>query len=799
MHRLSGIIILQFYADEPKKLQAVKFKETERGIIKIMKLKEKIRPVQASAEKTEETRRLPVPAEIFFSALLGYLSAGTGFGIGGAPLCVSAAAAVSPLKGFAVFAGTMANLFLHEKINASVTEIIAIPAIILSGSLFSAVFGKPLSPFAKGIFAGAAYFICGMIAAFSLKITAALVMALVFRGIVCGAAAFLAGKIISAAEDGTVFSPDNRIALSAVYAILICILCTLSLGTVNVGRTAGAFLVLAAAYRAGSGAGGTAAALTSFAAGAASSALLPSSPILICSGLVSGMLRRNGRLTAALSFLGFGLAGALIYGMPSDTLKLLADMTAAAVIFCALPDRVFRRTAARAAGTNSVSVMQYGERLRFASAAVSDVRESFSKAARVLDRKEQTTDISRRVCGKVCSGCRTSAFCGESEKDRIEKYFRPAEKILDKKGFITEKELHKSLECCPHRAVLAEAFNSSFRKSQSERRFGDASECMREITAEQLESTENMLDFLSLGANLFPSCDEELSGYIKEIISSAGAKNSYAALFSDRLGRVYIECFYEGMLNMKTDELTEKLSLAADRELAPPESVSLGEITRLCFHEPETFEAEIGSAKVNGREETSGDFGTVFRDGFGNLSVMLSDGMGSGARAAVESCMTVSIVARMMRAGLGSEAAVRLINLLLLTKSPEECFSTVDLFTVNMFTGKAELIKLGAAQTFVKSNGTVKTVESWSIPVGIVSSVEINRRNIQLSDGDEVVMITDGICEECFPRVRELMLSMGVTAQDCAERIIAAAENEKEKNLYRQDDKTVYVVKMHKI
>ena len=767
-----------------------------------MELKEKTKKQTASAEKNDLSGRLPAPAEIFFSLVLGFLAAGTKLGGNGAPLCVSVAAAVSPIKGFAAFVGTMVCLFLRGRVNSAVTEVIAIPAVILAKSLVTAVFGKQLSPGARGILAGAAYFICGIIASFSYKITAALVTAIVFRGIISGAAAFLFGKMISAAEEGTAFAPENRIALAAVYTLLVCMLCTVSTGTFNIGRAAGAVVILAAAYKAGSGAGGTAAALTAFAAGISSSALLPSSPIFICSALAAGLFRRSGRLILALAFLGAGLTGALVYGMPSDAMKLMADMTAAAVVFCALPDKVFRKPAARAVGTSSVPVMQYGRRLRFASAAVSDVRESFSKAAQVLEGKEQTTDISGRVCEKVCSFCRTSAFCGESEKHRIENYFRPTEKILEKKGFITEKELHSFLECCPHRSAVAEAFNSSFRRSQSERRFGDASECMREITAEQLESTEKMLEQLSAGAELFPCCDDELSEYINEIISSAGVKNSRAALFFDRSGRVYIECFYEGMLNIKPDELTEKLSGAVDRELAPPESVSLGGITRLCFHEQEDLEAEIGSAKVNGREETSGDFGTVFRDGFGNLSVILSDGMGSGARAAVESCMTVSVVARMMRAGLGSEAAVRLINLLLLAKSSEECFSTIDLLTINMFSGKAELVKLGAAQTFVKTNGTVKTVESWSTPVGIVSSVEVNRRSFQLGDGDQIVMITDGICEDCFPRVRELMLSIGVTAQDCAERIIGAAENihENEKNnLYRQDDKTVYVVKLHKI
>ena len=97
------------------------------------------------------------------------------------------------------------------------------------------------------------------------------------------------------------------------------------------------------------------------------------------------------------------------------------------------------------------------------------------------------------------------------------------------------------------------------------------------------------------------------------------------------------------------------------------------------------------------------------------------------------------------------------------------------------------------------SSDLVKTVESRTTPLGIVGSCEIDKRTALLSDGDEVVMITDGICEECFPRVRELMLSLGVTAQDCAERIVAEAEKGKEDDPSRHDDKTVYVVKIHKI
>ncbi|MDE6745168.1 MAG: SpoIIE family protein phosphatase, partial [Oscillospiraceae bacterium] len=333
-----------------------------------------------------------------------------------------------------------------------------------------------------------------------------------------------------------------------------------------------------------------------------------------------------------------------------------------------------------------------------------------------------------------------------------------------------------------------------YRLSQMEKRYGSENGSMRELALEHLTETEDMLNYLGGGAETFLSCDENLSEHILSVLKQCGAKKPSAAALFDKEGRLYIECFYRGVLSERTDTLAERLCEISDRELDKPSSLTLDGVTHLRFHELPVYEAEIGKACVSGREYVSGDSDAVFRDGLGNLCILLSDGMGSGVRAAVESRMTVSVMTRLLRAGIGSSAAVRMLNGLLITKSPEEIFATIDLLKINLFTGKAELVKLGAAQTFLKTNGTVKTVESRTTPVGIVGSCEIDKRTAQLSDGDQIVMITDGICEECFPRVRELMLSIGVTAQDCAERIVAAAEKDKEENLSRQDDKTGYAL-----
>lgn len=761
-----------------------------------MKLKEKHKSDDVA--QNDIKREMPVPFKILTAALFGFLAAGTSIG-NGAPLC-TAITAIAPLfSGTAAFGGAMLNFFVTDSLSEYVTEIISMPAVIFARAAVTMVFGRKLTPKGIAALSAFAYIAGGIIAAFFCEITPALIMAIFFRGAICGCAAYFASQADSLAGSGVGITVESTVPYSVVYVFSICMLCGISFGSVNAGRVAGLLVTAMIAYRCGVAGGGVTGALSAFAFGTASSSMSPTSAITVCSGIALGIAAKNGKLISAAAFVGTAVACSLVYGMPSDTLKLIPDITIAAAIFCLVPENIMRKPVAAEFAVPSSAVRQYGNRLHFAASAVSDIKASFTKAADVFCRRERENDIASEVCGKVCSLCRSSAFCGESEEHRIRNYLLPAEEILEKKGYITENELHKGLDSCSQKNMIAETFNELHRLEMLEKRSGNITGCMREITLEQLSGTEDMLNFFGRNSEMFPCCDERLSEYVCRALGGFGIKSPSATVFSDMDGRVYIECFYEGLLNAKLETVADCFGKICDRDFAPPEVISFNRTTRLCFSELPVFEVETGRAAVNGREDTSGDSDTFFRDGFGNVYVLISDGMGSGVRAAVESCMTVSLMTRIIRAGLGINAAVRLINLLLLTKSADESFATVDLLKINLFTGKAELVKLGAANTFIKSNGTVKTVESWSTPVGIVSSVEISKRNVQLSDGDEVVMITDGICEECFPRIRELMLSMGVTPQECAERIIGFAEYSCQDKNYHKDDKTVCVVKMHKI
>jgi stage II sporulation protein E len=123
----------------------------------------------------------------------------------------------------------------------------------------------------------------------------------------------------------------------------------------------------------------------------------------------------------------------------------------------------------------------------------------------------------------------------------------------------------------------------------------------------------------------------------------------------------------------------------------------------------------------------------------------LSDGMGVGQVAALESRQCVSLLREILRAGFGSEVAVKTVNSALLLHSPEETFATVDLALLDLTTGRSEFVKVGAAPSFIKRGSDVTLVKVASVPVGIISEVQVEPEFRTLRPGDVVVMITDGI------------------------------------------------------
>lgn len=129
----------------------------------------------------------------------------------------------------------------------------------------------------------------------------------------------------------------------------------------------------------------------------------------------------------------------------------------------------------------------------------------------------------------------------------------------------------------------------------------------------------------------------------------------------------------------------------------------------------------------------------------GKYLLALADGMGSGKSAGTESAAAVEMYEDFTQAGFFRDDALELINSLVSGKN--ESFSTLDICTVDKYTGKAEFIKIGAVSTFILKRKGVEILKSNTLPVGILENVDTKIYEKRVEKGDVIVMMTDGIFE----------------------------------------------------
>ncbi len=718
------------------------------------------------------------------------------------PICTALTAALPTMLSAAVFSGASICTLALGKTEEMTAELISM-AIILALRLIAGKFSeKAPRPAAVGIFSAADYAFSGLLQAFYTELSAVIIAAVVFRGIICGITAyFISCELNYIRENGRLpVSGADSLCTAALYVTAISALFNVTVGKLSVGRCFGGFVILAAGGRFGGAGGSVAGILTSLGAILGStdgniSELPRSMAVIGCSGLIAGILSKYGKLASSAAFTLISLFLTLFMGRLSWAASLMTDTLIASALYALIPDRLYMKLITTAIAHRSAAAEHLSRSVAFGAACFSAAGSSTDKAAELLAEKNYIrTDIPSEVCRKICGECRNRDFCCRDDENRIRSAFIPCEKLLLRKGFITAAELPRCIESCTKKDALADLMNSLYARNSSFMQKNDLLVHFRENFSAQFSSSADFIGDLGRKCPDGEICDEGMSERAALLIGQYGAKNVSAAVFFNKSGYIFISAFYTDKLNDTASELTKRLSALTDRDLEEPEFFCEDGTIHACWHEPYTFEAVVGKAVMCGRENVSGDSSIRFSDGLGAVYFIIADGMGSGKRASLESSMACSLLSRLIRAGAGEKSALRLVNSLLSAKASDEVFTTADILKINLFTGKASFYKAGAAKSFVKTGGAVSSVESSALPLGIFSDIDIDPVTLRLSDGDSVAIFSDGIPESCYPKLRELLLSDGYSPSRCADTVI-----ELEKDDIFPDDRTIFVLKLHKL
>ena len=173
-----------------------------------------------------------------------------------------------------------------------------------------------------------------------------------------------------------------------------------------------------------------------------------------------------------------------------------------------------------------------------------------------------------------------------------------------------------------------------------------------------------------------------------------------------------------------------------------------GEVQSYYFEEECRYMVLTGCAKaVKENETVSGDNHTFFETREKEFFCLLSDGMGSGKKACEESEEVIDNLECLIESGFDKEKAIRVVNDTFLLEEEGRNMSTLDLCSIDLYTGQAVFYKAGAAYSLIKRGGYVEKIPSVSLPLGLFHDMEISYKERKLLEEDYVFLFSDGVLE----------------------------------------------------
>lgn len=227
-------------------------------------------------------------------------------------------------------------------------------------------------------------------------------------------------------------------------------------------------------------------------------------------------------------------------------------------------------------------------------------------------------------------------------------------------------------------------------------------------------------------------------------------------------------------------------------------SIVNGDFHTVQFQEDASYHMLHGVARITREDElVSGDNYTCREEENGQFVMCLSDGMGSGADASRESEMVVELLEQFLDSGFSQETAARMVNSALVLRRQDGSFSTMDVCSVDLYSGVCRFLKAGAASTFIKRDHWVEAISSTSLALGMVEELDFETSSRKLYHGDYIIMVTDGVLDALPPEkseetMKDIILDVNEEApkdvsRGILERVMAYSD-------YRaRDDMTVLV------
>ena len=557
---------------------------------------------------------------------------------------------------------------------------------------------------------------------------------------------------------------EEVIALTIVLASVMTGTLGWSVNGYQIEYILSSYLILVFAYVGGGAVGASVGVITGLILSLANPNAIYQISLLAFSGLLAGLLKQGNKLGVALGLL-FGTTILSVYlGNQQDIWKTISESLIALVIFFWTPQKLFKEIAKFIPGTPEYHdhYQDYVTRIRdVTSKKIEQFSKMFSQLALSfndisvkpnLDQSSQLDHFLGQVSEDHCKTCWKRKKCWDEEFYRSYRLMTELMTVIEMKVELQKRDIPEDwLQHC----VKAEQI--AFQLVDIYETYGDHLYWKSQIDESRLLVSHQLFGVSQVMKDLAIEIQKES----KEL----GVQEQQIRYSLEKLGlsirHVNIISLDEGSVEIEVIQPSCPGVEECNKLVAPLISEVVGEnivvsekhcnnteegTCKVCLKTAKTYEIETGLASAaKGGKWLSGDSFSTIEIGNGKFAIALSDGMGNGERAKKESKETLELLQQLLHSGIDEALSIKTINSVLLLRTQEEIFSTIDLAIVDLYSGFTKFLKVGSTPSFIKRGNEVSTVSANNLPVGIISDIDIDIIDHNLMPGDLLIMMTDGL------------------------------------------------------
>ncbi|CAB3389271.1 stage II sporulation protein E [Kyrpidia spormannii] len=486
--------------------------------------------------------------------------------------------------------------------------------------------------------------------------------------------------------------------------------------------------------------------------------------VLAFSGLLAGLLQEGKKIGVGL---GAMIGSILLTAYSSDWHQVslgLQETVAAFLLFALTPSAWIDYAARFTPGTREYAGVRqdYVRRARDMMAArIREVSEVFDELGQAFRGAERSTrepedllnEAVERSAKMVCASCARRNVCWERDFYATYRAMADTIAVMDIDGPIQSRDAPDDLRRrCIRTERMIPALWQSLEVIHRDAFWNRQIRESRELVGAQLEGVSQIMTNLAAEIQREVNTASEQEEHVLAALEHIGLHIQQVDIISLEEGKVSIE-ITQAMCTGHEESAKLIAPLLSDI-VGEPISVERIHCSRgegpctVSFTSSKSFAIRAGVASAaKGGAILSGDSYTLLDVGNGKFAVAISDGMGNGERAQAESKAAVGMLEQLLKAGFDEQLSVRTVNDVLMLRSKEEMYATLDLALVDLFTARTEFLKIGAVPSFVKRDGDVFVIQGRGLPIGILDNLSFDAIEETLKPGDLLIMVSDGVFE----------------------------------------------------